>query len=455
MSGEEGGKLGSISVEPVPGDPEPGPLEPDPSGASAGAPGFEPGFTDMSDDDGPFFAWLPPEDRLWRHPSEGTPGPRAPRRSPGMVGPAGNMWAVAVIAGVIGALAASGLGVATGWWSHTTTVVRSIQSQPETPTVSLADAGNGVNWTAADDAVSPSVVGITVQGGSGPQAGSGLLLLQSGDGGGYVVTDRSLMASSLSMGYLGAIQVTFLSGHQSKGQLVGQDPLTGLAVIHVSDTDRTVPPSTGSVADLHKADPVLALGAEASPEGSVFLGSVSDEDQKVQLADGTDMDNLLTFSPPMAATAAGGPLIDEYGRVVGMTVGLQPVNAADQQLSFAVPIDEVSRVVDQIVAGHRVTHPWLGVDVAVDVPSTTAHRFGLVGGAEVNTILSGSPASSVGMRSSDIITSFDSQPVTSSGTLISLLEKCNPGQTVPITFIDGTRLVTSKVTLANEPNDAG
>lgn len=455
MSGAGTGKLGSIGVEPVPGAPEPGPPEPDPSSGSTGAPGFEPGSGDVSDDDGPFFAWLPPEDRLWRHPSEGasrSPILSSSRRPLALIGSGGNTWAVALIAGVIGALAASGLAVTTGWLSHTTTVIRTVQS--ESPTLSVADGGSSVNWTAVDDAVSPTVVGITVQGGSGPQTGSGVLMASIG-GTGYVVTDRSLMAASLSMGYLGAVEVTFLSGQQSKGKLIGQDPLSGLAVIEVSDPNRTVPASPGSVATLSDADTVLALGAKASPAGSVSLASISGEDQKIQLADGSDMDNLLIFSPSMAATAAGGPLVDAYGHVIGVTVGLQPMNSTDSQASFAVPIDEVTRVVDEIVTGQRVTHPWLGVDGAINVPTATAQLFGLEGGAEVQTILSGSPASSIGMRAGDIISSFNRQPVTSSGTLVSLLEQTNPGQTVPIAFIDGARLVTSKVTVSSEPNDAG
>lgn len=444
-------------MEPDAGAPGPGSPEPDPrSGTFQPGPGpGEPGGID----DGPLFPWLPPEDRLWRHPSEAArqapfPPLRRRFRSHGAMG-GGRIWTVAVVAGLVGAFAATGIGASTGWWTHETTVVRSVL--PEVPAVSLADVGGGgpLNWTAIDDSVAPSVVGVTVQSGSGPETGSGLLLMSAGDGTAYIVTDRSLVSSALSTGYLGTIEVSFLSGDQVRGRLVGQDPLSGLAVIQVDNVDRAVPAPTGTVADVQDASPVLAVGTRSSPSGSVFPGSINGEDRQVNLADGTDMDNLLAVTiPSLSAGATGGPLVDEYGRVVGITVSLNPVDPSNQQLSFAVPIDEVDRVVSEIVAGKPVTHPWLGVVNAEDVPSAVAHRYGLSGGAQALGVTGGSPAGRAGLRPHDIVTSLDNQAVTSTGVLTSILEKCNPGQSVPIEFVAGSRTVRTTVTLANEPADA-
>jgi putative serine protease PepD len=429
--------------------------------AEPAVPEPEPGVGEPGGEDGPLLPWLPPEDRLWRHPSEaaagrppGSSGRRPVRTAAG--GGGGRLWGVALAAGLIGAFAATGLGAATGWWARQTTVVRSVL--PEASSVSLADTGGAgqVNWTAIDDAVAPSVVGVTVEGGSGPLSGSGLLLMSAGDGTAYVVTDRSLLSPALATGYLGGIEVTFLSGDQAKGKLVGQDPLSGLAVIEVRNLDRVAPPATGTVADLQDANPVLAIGSRSLSTGSVFPGSVSGEDRKVDLADGTDLDSLLALTiPSMASGAAGGPLVDEYGRVVGITVNVNPVDPADQQLAFAVPIDEVNRVVGEISTGRPVTHPWLGVFDAEDLPSAAAHRYGLTGGAQAVGVSSGSPAARAGLHPDDIITSLDGQAVTSTGSLIAVLEHLDPGQTVPISFVHDGRAVHTRVTLGEEPEDAG
>lgn len=430
----------------------------DPAGIGAGSPVDADG-----EEDGPLFAWLPPEDRLWRHPSEGGgsgfgPAPSGPPR-PGRLGRLagaggggwGRTWTVALIAGLVGALSASAIGVTSGWWGHDTTVVRSVI--PSTPAVSLADAGGAAtNWTAIDDSVAASVVSITVEGAAGPQQGSGLVILGGPDGEAFVVTDASLFDPASGGGFEGGIEVTFLSGAVAKGRLVGQDPLSGLAVVGVANQARAVPADTGSVADLHDADPVLAVGAR--DVSSLSFGEVSGEDRDVDLADGSDMDGLIGVTmPSMSTTAAGGPLVDQNGLVVGVTVNIDPVDSTASQLTFAVPIDEVTRVVSDLIDQKPASHPWLGVADAADVPSMMAHQLGLSGGVQVGGIESGSPAARAGLRTDDIITSFAGQPVVSAGTLTALLEGCQPGRTVAVAYVHDGHPEQASVRLGSEPAD--
>lgn len=420
------------------------------------------------EDEGPFYAWLPPEDRLWRHPSERRTDGAAPSTGThgggaggsGGEAPAGpygaHTWRVAITAGLCGALAATGLGMVGGWWhGRTETVIGSIA--PVTSSVTLAATGaGGTNWSAVDDTVAPSVVSLMVSGPSGPQQGSGLVIATTENGYAYVVTDRSLFAASGAAGYPDTTTVTFLSGAEARGRLVGEDRLSGMALVEVSDVSQVTAPLTGTVADMHDADPIMVVGSRTAPGGSVFTGSVSGEDRRVLLGDGTDMDNLIALSVPALAPAdAGGPLVDATGRVVGLTVELQPVDGAAQESSFAVPIDEVTRVATQLIEGQRVTHAWLGISDAEDVPSAMAHRYGVPGGAQAGEVTEGSPAGRVGMHSLDIVTSFDGKPVTSTGALIADLQAMAPGRPVNIGFIDAGRNIHATVTLGEEPADAG
>lgn len=452
--------------QPDPDNPDPG----RPERGDAFVPGVDPSDPESLDlnveDDGPFYAWLPPEDRLWRHPSERrTDGTGAPESHgagrPGATGgtPPGaeavRTWRVAITAGLCGALAATGLGMVGGWWhGRTETVIRSIA--PVTSSVTLAASGTGSpNWAAVDDTIAPSVVSLTVSGPSGPQEGSGLVIATTENGYAYVVTDRSLFAATGAAGYPDTAAVTFLSGAEARGRLVGDDQLSGLALVEVSDVSQVTAPPTGTVAEMHDADPVMVVGSRSAPGGSVFTGSVSGEDRRVLLGDGTDMDNLIALSVPALAPAdSGGPLLDAFGRVVGLTLDLQGVDGTDQQ-SFAVPIDEVTRVATQLIEGQRVTHAWLGISDAEDVPSSLAHKYGLTGGAQAGEVTAGSPAGRVGMRSLDIISSFDGKPVTSTGALIADLQSMAPGRPVDIGFIHAGRSIHATVVLAEEPADAG
>jgi S1-C subfamily serine protease len=469
MSAGTAASLGSKAVESDPGAPEPAGEEPRPGSPEPAGGDWE------SEDEGPFFAWLPPEDRLWRHPSE--PAPAGAPASPGDAGDGGgaqshhrlsgrwsglpraiahSTWAVALLAGLIGAGAATGVGAATGLWPHDTTVVQA--TAPSTSTVSsYADVGaEPINWTAVDDSVAASVVSITVQGAAGPQVGSGVVFQAPVDHTAYVVTANSLFARDQAAGYLGSIQVSFISGETDKARPIGFDALSGLAILKIDGVGSAVAANLGTVADIYEASQVMAMGSRAIPSlaTGVSTGSVSGEDRTVDLANGADLDGLIALAiPPLSSTAAGGPVLDQFGQVVGITLNLNPINSADQQFTFAVPADVVSRVAAELIDGIPLTHPWLGVIDADDVPSVMARQLGLAGGVQVGTVLPHTPASAAGMQSNDIITSLGGRPVTSIGALVAQVSTTAPGTIVPITYVHQGRSVQTKVKMGEEPPD--
>ena len=419
------------------------------------------------EEEGPYRAWLPPDDRLWRHPSErpvshdpgstesdkggGAGGSRSPRHRAGWPRhPSARLWVIAVVAAVVGAVAASGVGMLSGAFEQQTTVVHSVM--PSSPTVTLASAtSNGVDWSTVVDTVAPSVVGIQVSTASGPATGSGVLF-EPGDRDCYVLTDSSLVVGASS------IQVSLVAGQTGqiyKGQVVGSDPMSGLALIAVA-----IPPlyqdflSVGSVADLQLATPVLAVGSQANASASVFSGSVAAEDREVDLTGGSAMENLIAVggSSVLPNPEAGGPLVDQYGRLIGITVTLDPTNSGDQSLLFAVPVDEAWHVTQQLLSGTRVTHPWLGVIDTEDLTSAVADQYGLSGGAEVGQVSAGSPASRMGIRPNDIITSINGSPVTSSGTLTQLLFTQVPDRPLTVGYVHNGKPVQRVAYLTEQPN---
>lgn len=409
---------------------------------------------DGLDDEGPFRPFLPPDDRLWRHPSEirASDTPMA-TQEPGRAGTRTaqtwaptRVWAVALVAGVVGALTASAVGMLTGAFEQQTTVVRSVS--PEGPSLTLAsDMGSGapaVDWTAVDDAIAPSVVAIRVSGAGGTSAGSGMLMVE-GEDTSYIVTDSSLVSGGNS------ITVSYLSGETVRGRLVRSDPLSGLALVSVPH-GQGIFPILGSVAELQDANPVLAVGARAWPGGHVFSGSVSGEDREVDTTSGTTMQNLIAItSVQIPSAAAGGPVVDNHGRVVGVTVALDPTDPTDQQLTFAVPIDLVKRICQEMLANASLDHPWLGVTDAVDLSSAVANQLRVSGGTQVGGIWPGSPASRAGLSPDDIIISFGGTPVTSTGALTMLLSGTAPGKVVPISYIHDGVQKEGNVVISNQP----
>jgi S1-C subfamily serine protease len=365
------------------------------------------------------------------------------------------MLSVAILAGVLGAVAATTIGVLSGAFTGQTTIVRSV------PAISLAadnpnspGAAGAVAWRAVDDAVAPSVVNIAFTSPSGNVEGSGLLLLDGGAGQAYVVTDRSLVSTMASTGAVGSFDITLLSGHHVPGKLVGQDALSGLAVLAVPN-DNLMFPTLGSVADIQVGDQVMVVGSRSAPGGSVFQGLVSAQDQTVPIAQGADLDNLIAISSTQtSASSDGGPLLDDQGQVVGITVRLQTTDSADAGLTFAVPIDEAVSVAQKIIDGESVSHPWLGITGAHDLAPAMAHQLGVEGGSAATVVLRGGPASRAGLRPGDVITSFDGQSVPSTGALLSRVYQSQPGHIAPITFLHDGKTIHSKIEVVDEPSDS-
>jgi putative serine protease PepD len=427
-------------------------------GASLGSKTMEP--DDGLDDDSPSTPLLPPDDRLWRHPSEmhlaagsrgGGSGDLVSRPPSGGLGSersgSHRVWALAVVAGLVGALAASGVGMITGVFERQTTVVGSVNQGAPGLTLTSEGAGStgSTNWEAIDDALAQSVVSVSVNGASGPASGSGVMFLQ-GNSNSYIITDSSLFDGG------GSITVGYLSGETEKAHLIGSDPISGLALIAVPA--RSGPfPATGSVADLRVASPVLAIGARTSMGGSVFAGSITSEDRQVDVAGGVTMQNMIAATASQVPDSiGGGPLVDGQGRIVGVTVALDPTNTTDQGLVFAVPVDLAERIAQEMLSGAKVDHPWLGISNAADLSTAVAHDLGVSGGAQVGQIIAGGPASRVGLSANDIITSFNGFPVTSTGTLTRILSDCTPGRQAPISYIHDGLARTESVTVSNQPS---
>jgi putative serine protease PepD len=414
---------------------------------------------DGLDEDGPFMPLLPPDDRLWRHPSEmhlaagsrgGGPGDLSSVPPPGELGSersgSHRMWAVAVVAGIVGALAASSVGMLTGVFEQQTTVVRSVTPEAPALTLSSDSAGSAasIDWTQIDDTLAQSVVSVSVDSASGPAAGSGLMFLQ-GTSNSYIVTDSDLFDGG------GSITVSYPSGETEKARLVGSDPVSGIALLAVPNRQGPFPP-LGSVADLRVANPVLAIGARTFQGGSVFTGAVTSEDRQVDIAGGRSMQNLIAATASQVPDSiGGGPLVDGQGHVVGITLALDPTDTTDQGLVFAVPVDLAVRVAQEMLSGAKLDHPWLGISDAADLSTAVARELGVSGGAQVGEVLPTSPAGRVGLSPNDIITAFNGFPVTSTGTLTRLLSECAPGRQAPISYIHDGLARTATVTVSNQP----
>jgi serine protease Do len=175
---------------------------------------------------------------------------------------------------------------------------------------------------------------------------------------------------------------------------------------------------------------VLAIGAPYGLEQTATSGIVSAKGRSLP------GDAVVPFIQTDAAVNpgnSGGPLFDGSGSVVGINSQIYSRSGGFQGVSFAIPINVALKVKDQIVATGKAQHGRLGVTVQ-DLNQSLADSFGLkrVDGALVSSVAPDSAAAAAGLKSGDVITEVNGEPVTRSGSLSSLIGMSAPGERVKL-----------------------
>lgn len=382
--------------------------------------------------------WLPPEDRLWRHPSElrsGRSGRRPPRtgnrrRSTGTRA----RWNVAA-AGVLGAAvaAATALYMASGG-----------PPSPATATdTSLVSVGPDVAKVV--DVVSPSLVSVE------PASGSSRM----GDATGVVMAPGDLIVTAAAAVDDGErVVVVNDVGRKLSGEVEGVDTRSGVAVVLVSR--RLVP---GSFVDDTVESRQIAiaacrchgLGATQSAAGTPVPSSVAPPEVAMGMiravgtgaaddAAGPALIDTIEAEVPLGRSAWGSVLLDDEGGVLGV-LDAERTTGGDT-VGYFVPAPLVLAVAGELAQDHRVVRGWLGV-VCQDDGGT---------GAMVTKVLAGSPAAAAGLQPGDVVEAVDSTPVSSLAELQASLYGSPPGTHLVITVLHGGAVEATPVTVGAGPS---
>jgi len=275
-----------------------------------------------------------------------------------------------------------------------------------------------------------------------PVRGQGSGFIVSADG--LVLTNAHVVANAKD------VTVKLTDRREFQARVLGADPKTDVAVLRIDAKGLPTLPM-GSARDLKVGEWVLAIGSPFGFENSVTAGVVSAKGRT--LPD----DSVVPFIQTDVAVNpgnSGGPLFNARGEVVGINSQIFSRTGGYQGLSFAIPIDVVSRVKDEIVATGKATHARLGVLIQ-EVNQTLAESFKLdrPEGALVADVQPGTPAARAGLKTGDVIRKVDGQPIVASGDLPALIGQSRPGQTVKLeVWRDGRRVdVDAKLADASEP----
>lgn len=301
---------------------------------------------------------------------------------------------------------------------------------------------------AVATSVLPSVVTIQVAGQQGQGSGSGIIL--SADG--TILTNNHVVEVAANGG---TVRVYFADGTNAPAEVLGTDPLTDTAVIKADGVSGLTAATIGQSANLDVGQDVVAFGAPFGLDSTVTSGIVSALDRPVNV--GTDSEGNSTTYPAIQTDAAinpgnsGGPLVDMTGAVVGINSSIRTASQDTSAqggsigLGFAIPIDEVMPIVDQMIAGDTPTHARLGIQVS---DSGTAAEGS--GGAKVGQVSDGSTAADAGLQQGDVITRVGDHAITDADSLVATIRSYRPGDKVEVTWTSGGQEQTATLALDSD-----
>jgi putative serine protease PepD len=369
--------------------------------------------------------------------------PRRPRRS-GL--------AAAVLATSLFVGAGAGIGGAAFWdATHDDPASTSQADQVATSQVSQTQAPvtDGSVESVAQE-VLPSVVKIDVAGQEGEGSGSGIILTADGT----ILTNNHVVEGAEA----GSLTVSFDDGTSAKAEVLGTDPLTDTAVIKAEGVSDLTPATIGKSANLGVGESVVAIGSPFGLDATVTSGIVSALDRPVNV--GSDDQGNSTTYPAIQTDAAinpgnsGGPLVDLTGAVIGINSSIRtaasqsPYGGGESQsgsigLGFAIPIDEVMPIVDQMASGETPTHARLGIQVG-------DAQTGDAAGAVVREVTSGSTAEKAGLGSGAVITKVDDHRITGADSLVATIRSYRPGDSVSVTWTSGGKEQSANLVLDSD-----
>jgi len=270
--------------------------------------------------------------------------------------------------------------------------------------------------------------------------GSGVIV----DAQGHIVTNHHVIAGADS------IRVQLSDQRVAEATLIGGDPDTDIAILQLKLKKLPIMP-LGRSDSLRVGDIVLAIGNPYGLSQTVTQGIVS--------ATGRGQLGLATFENFIQTDAAinlgnsGGALIDARGQLVGInTAVLNRSYGGPEGIGFAIPVNLVRGVMDQILKNGRVVRGWLGLEPQ-DLTEEQAQQLGLAGGpgVVVANILVQSPAFQAGIRPGDIIVGVLNQNVHSAQEVVSKVAALKPGSPVELAVRRGGDSITVRIKVIERP----
>jgi serine protease Do len=251
--------------------------------------------------------------------------------------------------------------------------------------------------------------------------GSGFIINKEGD----ILTNNHVVDNSEE------IKVRLSDGREFKAKVIGRDTKTDLALIKISSAFENLPVLTlGDSEKMRVGDWVMAVGNPFGLEHTVTQGIISATGRVIGSG---PYDDFLQTDAPINPGNSGGPLVNLKGEVIGINTA---ITAGGQGIGFSIPSALAKSIATQLKEKGKVVRGWIGAGVQTVTPEL-AQSFGMkeAKGALVSEVIKNGPAEKGGMKTGDIIISFDGKTVTTSNDLPRLVAETPAGKTADVVVV--------------------
>lgn len=284
-----------------------------------------------------------------------------------------------------------------------------------------------------------------------------------GEGSGSVITRQGHILTNFHV-VEGArtIQCHLYDGKTYDATLVGSDPASDIAVLHIEAEPEVLFPVTfGNSERLKVGQRVYALGNPFGLERTLSTGIISSLNRTLpgrrsdRSGRSRSLKQIIQIDASINPGSSGGPLLDSRGRMIGMNMAIASTTGESAGVGFAIPVNTIARVVPQLVRSGRVSRPEVGIAkvyeteqgllVAMLVPGGPAERAGLRGPKVVTQRRRQGPFvydyQTVDRLAADLIVAVDGQPVRTGDDFLAIIESKQPGTEVTLTVVrEGRKL---------------
>jgi S1-C subfamily serine protease len=304
---------------------------------------------------------------------------------------------------------------------------------------------------------SPSVVNITALTVGRDFFSANVQQVPRGTGTGFVWDERGHIVTNFHViQEANAARVTLNDQTSYRAELVGVFPDRDLAVLRIDAPASKLPPiAVGTSRDLQVGQKVYAIGNPFGLDQTLTTGIVSALNREIESVTRRMIRGAIQTDAAINPGNSGGPLLDSGGRLIGVNTAIYSPSGASAGIGFAIPVDEVNRIVPRLIRDGRMVRPALGVTAG---PEGMASALNLPKGVPLVRVQPGGPADRAGLKPfsrgteggilpGDVITAVNGDPVVDLDEMLSVLERYQPGDRVTLDVWRAGRTRKEAVTL--------